>query len=110
MAQGLGSIVLLTTGLVSNQPLFMFLVFVWGVCGGIAMPMSRTLMQQLAPPPARTRNELLCVFIYGCGANRHPLLWLPSGSIWASTSHCDQCVLYALSASAHKSFEPTMGQ
>ena len=55
MAQGLGSIVLLTTGLVSNQPLFLFLVFVWGVCGGIAMPMSRTLMQQLAPPAQRAR-------------------------------------------------------
>jgi MFS family permease len=55
MAQGLGSVVLLTAGLVSNQPLFMFLVFIWGICGGIAMPMSRTLMQQLAPPAQRAR-------------------------------------------------------
>ena len=46
---------LLTTGLVDNLSLFMFLVFMWGVCGGIAMPMSRTLMQQLAPPDQRAR-------------------------------------------------------
>ena len=54
-AQALGSVVLLSTGLVDNLPLFMFLVFLWGVCGGIAMPMSRTLMQQLAPPDQRAR-------------------------------------------------------
>tara|TARA_B100000900_G_scaffold396480_1_gene395810 strand:- start:9 stop:1217 length:1209 start_codon:yes stop_codon:yes gene_type:complete len=54
-AQALGSVVLLSTGLVNNQPFFMFLVFVWGICGGIAMPMSRTLMQQLAPPAQRAR-------------------------------------------------------
>lgn len=55
LAQGIGSVVLLTTGLVDNLPLFMLLVFLWGVCGGIAMPMSRTLMQQLAPPDQRAR-------------------------------------------------------
>ena len=55
VAQALGSLVLLSTGLVGNQTLFMFLVFVWGICGGIAMPMSRTLMQQLAPPEQRAR-------------------------------------------------------
>ena len=55
LAQAIGSVVLLTTGLVDNLSLFMFLVFMWGVCGGIAMPMSRTLMQQLAPPDQRAR-------------------------------------------------------
>lgn len=55
LAQGIGSLVLFSTGLVDNLPLFMFLVFLWGVCGGIAMPMSRTLMQQLAPPDQRAR-------------------------------------------------------
>ena len=55
VAQALGSVVLLSTGLVNNQLLFMLLVFVWGICGGIAMPMSRTLMQQLAPPAQRAR-------------------------------------------------------
>ena len=55
VAQALGSVVLLSTGLVNNHLFFMFLVFVWGICGGIAMPMSRTLMQQLAPPAQRAR-------------------------------------------------------
>ena len=59
----------------------MFLVFVWGVGGGIAMPMSRT-MQQLAPPAQRTRNELMRFHLWVRGQSA-PLLWLPSGSIWA---------------------------
>ena len=55
MAQGIGSLVLLSAGLVSNQIVFTSLVFVWGVCGGLAMPMSRTLLQQLAPADQRGR-------------------------------------------------------
>jgi MFS family permease len=55
MAQGIGSLVLLSAGLVSNQIVFTSLVFVWGICGGLAMPMSRTLLQQLAPADQRGR-------------------------------------------------------
>ena len=33
----------------------MLLVFVWGICGGVTMPMSRTLMQELAPLAQRSR-------------------------------------------------------
>jgi MFS family permease len=53
--QGLGSVVLLLSGMVDTFGLFVFLIFVWGLCGGVAMPMSRTLMQELAPPEQRAR-------------------------------------------------------
>lgn len=53
--QFLGALVLATAGLVDNFVLFTVAVFCWGMCGGIAMPMSRTLMQELAPPEQRSR-------------------------------------------------------
>ncbi len=53
--QGLGAFVLLVSGMMENFPLFVATIFVWGLCGGIAMPMSRTLMQELAPPEQRAR-------------------------------------------------------
>jgi len=53
--QGLGAVALGVSGLVGSFTLFALLVFVWGLCGGVAMPMSRTLMQELAPPAQRAR-------------------------------------------------------
>jgi MFS family permease len=55
LAQGIGSLVLMSAGFVANQIIFTGLVFVWGICGGLAMPMSRTLLQQLAPANQRGR-------------------------------------------------------
>jgi MFS family permease len=55
VGQGVGAIALFTTGLVGNFTYFVALVFAWGMCGGIAMPMCRTLMQELAPPEQRSR-------------------------------------------------------
>ncbi len=53
--QGLGAVVLAISGVMESFPLFVLLIFFWGLCGGIAMPMSRTLMQELAPPSQRAR-------------------------------------------------------
>ena len=53
LAQFVGSLVLVLAGWVVQQYLFVFFVFMWGICGGVAMPMSRTLMQQTAPPALR---------------------------------------------------------
>ena len=55
LSQFLGSCVLLAAGLVVQEALFIFCVFLWGICGGMAMPMSRTLMQQNAPAAIRAR-------------------------------------------------------
>lgn len=51
----LGSIALGISGTMTLFAGFLFVVFCWGICGGIAMPMSRTLMQELAPPEQRAR-------------------------------------------------------
>ncbi|HCD27955.1 MAG TPA: hypothetical protein DER02_10565 [Gammaproteobacteria bacterium] len=50
LSQVAGSVVLFLCGWVNDLVSFTILVMVWGLCGGFAMPMSRTLMQQLAPP------------------------------------------------------------
>ena len=53
--QALGGIVLVLAAAMDNFAAFVALVFCWGLCGGVAMPMSRTLMQELAPPAQRSR-------------------------------------------------------
>ena len=46
-----------------------------GVCGGVAMPMSRTIMQQTAPPALRARVMSFYAFSFmGAG---------PLGALWA---------------------------
>ena len=55
LSQGLGALALGASGFVGVFPAFVLLIFVWGMCGGMAMPMSRTLMQELAPPAQRAR-------------------------------------------------------
>jgi MFS family permease len=75
LAQFIGSIVLLFSGLVEQQAVFIFTIFLWGVCGGMAMPMSRTIMQQTAPPALRARVMSFYSFSFmGAG---------PIGALWA---------------------------
>ena len=49
LAQFVGAIVLGSVALASDFAPFLALVFVWGACGGVAMTMSRTIMQEQAP-------------------------------------------------------------
>ena len=53
--QGLGAVALMWSGFMESFTLFVSAIFCWGLCGGIAMPMSRTLMQEVAPPEQRAR-------------------------------------------------------
>ncbi len=55
LAQGLGAVFLFFSGLASNIYIFIVCVFIWGLCGGLFMPMCRTIMQELAPPAQRSR-------------------------------------------------------
>ena len=75
LSQFVGSLVLALAGWVVQQYLFVFFVFMWGICGGVAMPMSRTLMQQTAPPALRARVMSFYAFSFmGAG---------PLGALWA---------------------------
>jgi predicted MFS family arabinose efflux permease len=50
VAQGVGAVVLALVGIGLGFPATLALIFVWGMCGGLAMSMARTIMQQDAPP------------------------------------------------------------
>jgi len=49
LAQFVGAIVLGAVALAPGFTAFLGMVFVWGACGGVAMTMSRTIMQEQAP-------------------------------------------------------------
>ena len=55
LAQGIGAGVLALGGLAPSFWVFVLVSFLWGVCGGMAMTMSRTIMQELAPADQRAR-------------------------------------------------------
>jgi MFS family permease len=55
LAQGLGALVLGVGAFAGSLTVFVFAVFLWGVCGGLAMTMSRTIMQEQAPDAQRSR-------------------------------------------------------
>ncbi len=55
LAQGLGSVVLAGAAVAPSFLLWVLALFIWGVCGGAAMTMSRTIMQEQAPDAQRGR-------------------------------------------------------
>jgi MFS family permease len=55
LAQGVGSVVFASAAMAQSFAVFVFAVFVWGICGGLAMTMSRTIMQEQAPASQRGR-------------------------------------------------------
>ena len=55
LSQGIGALMLGCAALVQGFSYFVLALFFWGVCGGLAMTMSRTIMQEQAPPEQRGR-------------------------------------------------------
>jgi MFS family permease len=55
IAQAFGAVVLGAIGIGVSFVTLLGLVFMWGMGGGIAMSMARTIMQELAPPNQRSR-------------------------------------------------------
>lgn len=55
MAQGIGAIILLLASMQTNFYMFVFIMFLWGGCGGISMSVSRIIMQEEAPVDQRGR-------------------------------------------------------
>ena len=49
-AQAVGAAVLALIGMGFEFPLTTALIYLWGMCGGLAMSMARTIMQEDAPP------------------------------------------------------------
>ncbi|MFU8817514.1 MAG: MFS transporter [Pseudomonadales bacterium] len=55
LSQLVGAMVLGTAAFAPVFSVFVASLFFWGVCGGVAMTMSRTIMQEQAPPELRSR-------------------------------------------------------
>lgn len=55
LAHVVGSVMLSVAGLAPQFGVYLFTLFLWGACGGVAMTMSRTIMQEQAPPAQRGR-------------------------------------------------------
>jgi MFS family permease len=55
LSQGIGAVALACTGLGFNFPFAVACIYFWGMCGGVAMSMSRSIMQEQAPPTQRGR-------------------------------------------------------
>ena len=55
LTQGIGGLVLAASALMPTLFGVVGVIFLWGACGGVAMTMSRTIMQEQAPPDQRSR-------------------------------------------------------
>jgi len=55
ISQWFGSLVLVVAGFKFGFEVLVLNLFVWGMCGGVAMTMSRTIMQEHAPADQRAR-------------------------------------------------------
>jgi MFS family permease len=55
LSQGVGALVLAGAGIAPSFLLWVVALFIWGTCGGLAMTMSRTIMQEQAPESQRGR-------------------------------------------------------
>ena len=63
LASLLSALVLLVVSRGLPYPLFFVGIFVWGVCGGVSMTMSRTIVQEASPPEYLAR--VMSVFSLG---------------------------------------------
>jgi len=55
LSQGIGALILALGGLMGSLTAFVVVMFFWGVAGGFAMTMARTIVQELAPADQRGR-------------------------------------------------------
>jgi MFS family permease len=78
VAQAVGSVVLASVGAGLGFPATLALIFVWGMCGGMAMSMARTIMQEDAPPGQAGR---VMSFFYFSLLGAGPLGALASGML-----------------------------
>ena len=89
MAQGIGSLVLLSAGLVSNQIVFTSLVFVLGRLRRFGNAhVSHIVTAVGTRRPTWSCYEFLRFFVYGRRTLWRVTQWLSVGHIWSATSHC----------------------
>lgn len=85
-AQAVGAVILALVGVGFGFAATLVLIFVWGMCGGLAMSMARTIMQEDAPPGQTGRVMSFFSFsLLGAG----PLGALACGQLvsWVGPGH-----------------------
>ena len=65
LSQFAGCATLVPIAMASPMWVFYLCIFGWGMCGGVAMTMSRTIMQEYSPPSHRSR--VMAAFSIGAG-------------------------------------------
>ncbi len=93
LAQGIGAVMLGGIGLGVSFKVLLMLIFLWGMGGGIAMSMMRTIMQEQAPANQRSRVMSFYSFAFmgsgpiGALANGYLVEWIGSrGALVAASS------------------------
>jgi MFS family permease len=93
VAQGAGAVVLGAIGIGVDFATLCGLIFVWGMGGGIAMSMARTIMQEEAPANQRSRVMSFYSFAFmgsgpiGAFVNGYLAQWIgPRGALAAASS------------------------
>lgn len=92
LSQGIGAVVLATAALGLGFFPLVISLFCWGLCGGFAMTMSRTIMQEQAPPNQRARMMAFYAFSFmgsgpvGALLNGYLVEWF--GPVIALTCAC----------------------
>ncbi len=64
LSQAAGAIMLAAIGIGLSFSMTLVCIFLWGMCGGIAMSMARTIMQEQAPPDQRGRAMSFYAFSF----------------------------------------------
>jgi MFS family permease len=64
LSQGIGALILALAGFNWGFKILVITLFFWGTCGGVAMTMSRTIMQEHAPEDQRGRMMAFYAFSF----------------------------------------------
>ena len=75
LAHGVGALILSLASLGFDFPYFLVLMCLWGACGGVAMSMSRTIMQEEAPNNQRGSVMSFFSFSYMGAGPVGALIW-----------------------------------
>ena len=124
LAQSIGSVILAGAGYAGSYGMFVFVLFVWGVCGGLAMTMSRTIMQEQAPENQRSRvmsfyalsfmgagpvGALLCGYLVEHFGPQLALLIASLGMLSVMVVVSVSSQLWRLEGHVHQSLAPVAG-
>jgi len=95
IAQGFGALVLSLAAIQISFITLMGILFVWGMCGGMAMTMARTIMQEQSDEHQRGRMMGFYAFSFmGSGPNRRLIIWVSCCVVWSEHKFGDRISMH----------------